>query len=144
MKDFTKNKVITRINILICTVLIMLLLVLLFVSTPLNENNRNKESIMVSLFIDFQDGFSDDTVVVEVNGQEIFNKKNVNTDYSLGLADSVDRKVPKGTVDIKVSVPSRNISDTFSLEVTNNVYMGVSFVDDRIDHHISDEMFQYF
>ncbi|MCG8603684.1 hypothetical protein MJD09_01610 [bacterium] len=99
---------------------------------------------MASLGIDFQDGFSDDTVVVRVDGQVIFQKKGVNTDYSLGRADSVEIRVKEGTVNVDVHVPSRNLSDTAALEVSTKVYLGVSINDDKISFRISDEMFLYF
>ena len=99
---------------------------------------------MASLVIDLQDGFSDDTVVIRVDGQEIFHKEGVNTDYSLGRADSVEIQVPEGSVNVEVTVPSRHLSDTIVLEVSTTVYLGVSILDDRIDYRISDEMFLYF
>ena len=99
---------------------------------------------MVTLAIDLQDGFSDDTVVIRVDGQEIFHKEGVNTDYSLGRADSVEIQVPEGSVNVEVTVPSRHLSDTIVLEVSTTVYLGVSILDDRIDYRISDEMFLYF
>jgi hypothetical protein len=99
---------------------------------------------MVSLVIDLQDGFSDDTVVIRVDGQEVFHKEGVNTDYSLGRADSVEIPVPEGCVNVEVTVPSRHLSGTIVLEVSATVYLGVSILDDRIDYRISDEMFLYF
>ncbi len=99
---------------------------------------------MISLLIDLQDGFSDDIVVIKVDNQEIFNKKGVNTDYTLGRADSVETKVCKGSVDFTVTVPSKSLSDTVVLEVAAKVYLGVSIIDDRIVFRISDEFFTYF
>lgn len=99
---------------------------------------------MASLVIDLQDGFSDDTVVIRVDGQEIFHKRGVNTDYALGRADSVKIQVPEGSVEVAVTVPSRHLSDTIVLEVSTTVYLGVSILDDGIDYRISDEMFLYF
>ena len=99
---------------------------------------------MISLVIDLQDGFSDDIVVIKVDNQEIFHKKGVNTDYTLGRADSVETKVSKGSVNVAVNVPSKSLSDTVVLEVVNKVYLGVSIIDDRIVFRISDEIFTYF
>lgn len=99
---------------------------------------------MASLVIDLQDGFSDDTVVVQVDGQEKYDKQGVNTDYALGLADSVEIQVPEGSVNVQITVPSRQLSGTIVLEVSTTVYLGVCILDDRIDYRISDEMFQYF
>ena len=99
---------------------------------------------MVPFVIDLQNGFSFDTVVVQVDGQEIFHKKDVNTDYAIGLADSVKIQVPESSVNIEVAVASRQLSDTIVLEVSTKVYLGVSILDDRIDFRISDEMFLYY
>ncbi|MHC4617840.1 MAG: hypothetical protein ACYTEQ_08815 [Planctomycetota bacterium] len=99
---------------------------------------------MASLAIDLQDGFSDDTVVIRVDGQEIFHKQGVNTDYALGRADSVEIQIPEGSVNVEVTVPSRRLSDTIVLEVSATVYLGVSIPDDEIHFRTSDEMFLYF
>lgn len=99
---------------------------------------------MISISIDLQDGFSDDIVVVQVNGQEIFNKKGVNTDYSLGRADSVETLVPEDSVEVAVAVPSKSLSDTVVIKAAAEIYLGVSIIDDRIVFRISDKMYRYF
>ncbi len=99
---------------------------------------------MISLLIDLQDGFSDDIVVIKVDNQEIFHKKGVNTDYSLGRADSVETEVCKGSVDVAVTVPSKSLSDTVVLDVAAKVYLGLSIIDGRIVFRISYEIFTYF
>jgi hypothetical protein len=99
---------------------------------------------MVSLVIDLQDGFADDTVVICVDGQEVYHEQDVNTDYSLGRADSVEIRVSQGSVSVEIAVRSRHLSDTLALEVSKTVYLGVSILDDKIDYRISDEMFRYF
>lgn len=99
---------------------------------------------MALLVIDLQDGFSNDTVVVQVDGQEIFHKEGVNTDYSIGRADSVEIQVPEDFVRVEITVPSRRLSDTVVLKVLPTVYLGMSILDDKIEHRISDEMFLYF
>ena len=99
---------------------------------------------MISISIDLQDGFSDDIVVVHVNGQEIFNKKGVNTDYTLGRADSVEIPIREGSLDVAVAVPPKSLSDKVVIEAAADVYLGVSIIDDRIVFKISDEMYEYF
>ncbi len=98
----------------------------------------------MSLVIDLQEGFSDDIVVVQVDSREIFYKKDVNTDYSIGLADSLKIHIHKNTVTIEVTVPSKQLSDTIGLDTSTKVYLGVSIIDDRIYFKISDERFTYF
>ncbi len=45
---------------------------------------------MVLLHIAFQEGFTDDTVVVRVNGREVFRKGSVKTRLQIGYADSFE------------------------------------------------------
>ena len=99
---------------------------------------------MVSLVIDLQAGFSNDTVVVEVNRKEVLNRTMMSTDYSIGLAYSTEVQVPQGPVTIAVHVPSRGISDIFSEELSNKTYLGVSIVNSQINFDSSNEMFTYF
>lgn len=98
---------------------------------------------MSSLFIDLQDGFSHDTVIVKVNDREVFHKDNVKTDYALGRADSVEISIHQDQV-VVVDVPSRHLSDTLALESTHTIYLGISIIEDRIDFRISDKRFLYF
>jgi S-adenosylmethionine hydrolase len=99
----------------------------------------------VALVIDLQEGFKEDTVVIRVNGREIFNKEDVSTDYSLGRADSVETQVLRGSsVRLEVAVPSQQLSESLALEVSKDVYLGVSVRDGKIDHQLSDEPFKYF
>ena len=99
---------------------------------------------MASLIIDFQEGFSNDTVVVNVEGSEIFHKNDINTDYSLGRADSIEIQDIEGIVKVGVTVSTRNISGSTEIEVSKPIYLGVSIKSGRISFSISDEMFQYF
>ena len=94
--------------------------------------------------IDLQEGFSDDIVVVQVNGQEIFNKKGVKTDYSSGLADLIKIPISESSVEVAVAVPPKSLSDKVVIEATADVYLGVSIIEDRIVFKISDEMYEYF
>ena len=98
------------------------------------------------IVIDLQDGFADDEVLILAEGQEIFNKKGVNTDYSIGLAESVQFEVSEKTiaVDVTVDVPSRRLSGSIKIGGYSISYLGVSILDDEIDFHTSDEGFIYF
>ncbi len=99
---------------------------------------------MIPLVIDIQDGFLEDTVAIKVDNEEIFYKKDVNTDYSLGRADSVEVQVSEGTINVEITVLSRHISGVISIKVSAKIYLGVSIVDNKIDFKISDEMFLYY
>jgi hypothetical protein len=62
----------------------------------------------------------------------------------LGLADSWKGEVEKGPVTVEVNVQTRNIAGTIPLNVLTDTYLGVSVVNDRIEHIILDEPFVYF
>ncbi len=99
---------------------------------------------MVLLTIDLQDGFANDTVVINVAGNEIFRKGNVKTDYSIGLAESVKIEVPKGELHVTVSLTKRDISNSYSIEISEPVYLGVSLSSDKsISFKQSREAFKY-
>lgn len=99
---------------------------------------------MSKLVIDLQDGFSNDTVAIQVNGQEIFRKDAVITDYSIGRADSVESQVQPGKSRVEVTLPARGLAGTVDVDVHDTVYLGVSLQAGQVDFRISDEMFYYF
>jgi len=93
--------------------------------------------------LDFQDGFADDTVTIHIDGKEKCHTISLSTDYALGLAESVQIQVPSGSVQIQITVVSRHISELVELEVSETVYLGVSILEGRIHHQISDDRFTY-
>lgn len=107
-------------------------------------NDKGVGQAMALVVIDLQEGFSDDTVVIQVNGREAFHKLNVETDYAIGRADSVAIQVPEGPVRIEVRVPSKGLSDSQVLEAAEKVYVGVSIVQGKINFRLSHEEFLYF
>lgn len=88
---------------------------------------------MVTLAIDLQEGFVDDTVILRVNGEEVFRKEHVSTNPLLGLAHSFKTEVEKGPVNIRVDVRTRDLAKTVALEVSDDTYLGVSVVGGMID-----------
>jgi hypothetical protein len=102
-----------------------------------------KESMMATLVIDLQDGFSADTVSIHVNGKEIYHKQGVNTDLSISRADSVQTQVPAGATNITISVPSKHLSKTVTHEVATTLYLGVSIHGGVLEVQPSNEQFFY-
>ncbi len=96
------------------------------------------------LVIDLQEGFSDDTVEIQVGEQRVFHKEGVNTDYAIGLADSVGVQIHAGFVKVGVSVVSSLLSESIMLKVSTTVYLGVSIVDNVINFIVPDERFLYY
>lgn len=98
---------------------------------------------MALLHIDLQEGFADDTVTLQVNGKKVFSRECVTTRLLLGLADSVKSQVEKGLVTIEARVETRGIAKTIRLNVSADTYVGVSVVNDRIEHLVSGKPFGY-
>ncbi len=99
---------------------------------------------MPLLVIDFQEGFSEDNISVRIDEQEVLYKTDLNTDYSIGLADSFQIQVHKGLVKIDVIVPSRQLSNSIIISVSKTFYLGVSIIDHKINFISSDKMFIYY
>ena len=116
-------------------------------ATP-NENLSADGAPLLSsglstLVIELREGFSDDRVVIEVNGELVFDKEEVNTDYSIGLADLVELPIPEGTATVQVEVPSRRLSGTIESEATKTLYLRAVISEDKLELEISETLVPY-
>ena len=98
---------------------------------------------MSSIRVALQDGFEDDTVVVKVNGKEVFKRENIKTKRQIGKAASFEVEAEEGSVSVEVSLPLKNLSETIAVKVSDKVFLGVSVVEDKIEHKVSSEPFRY-
>lgn len=98
---------------------------------------------MPLLHVAFQEGFDGDTVVVRVNGKEIFRKDNVKTRLQIGYADSFENNFNKGPATVDIVLPSKSLSETVQLQLAAPTYIGVSIQQDKINCRISDQPFGY-
>lgn len=98
---------------------------------------------MATLVIDLQDGFSADTVIVHVNGEEVYHKQGVNTNLAISRADSLHIQVPDGTANMNINVLSRHLSKTVAFQVTTTLYVGISILDGALEVQFSDKQFFY-
>ena len=98
---------------------------------------------MINITIDFQDGFVNDSIECQLNGKTIYNKNNCNTSRLTGLADSVSVKAGKGLNKLKVIILSRNIEKEIPIDIKDEVFIGISVVNDTIEHIISAKPFGY-
>jgi hypothetical protein len=110
---------------------------------PESPPTRTQGGEMVILSIHLQDGFSNDTVLIEVNGKRVYEQKDVTTKLLLGKADSTQTEVEIGPVHVQVEVRTQDLADTIELEVSAATYLGISVVDGEIEFMISDEPFGY-
>jgi hypothetical protein len=82
-------------------------------------------------------------VVVRVNETEVFRKEGVTTKLLLGYADFFQAQIPEGSADVEIEVPSRDLSKSVSVRVSQEFYLGVSVRDGEIEFLARDEPFSY-
>jgi hypothetical protein len=98
---------------------------------------------MPLLHIAFQEGFDGDTVIVRIDGKEMFRKDNVKTRLQIGYAGSFETSSHEGPVTIDILLPIKNLSETVQLQLTAATYVGVSIQQGKINYRISDQPFGY-
>ena len=99
---------------------------------------------MTLLKIDLQEGFVNDTVVISLDGKEVFRSTSVKSRTQIGFAHSMELQIEKDSVIIEISLPLKNISEEISLEVLVPTFLGVSITHEgKIDWQISKEPFGY-
>ncbi len=91
-------------------------------------NSINK----VTLGIDFHDGFENDTVVVIINGQEVFRQEYVNTSLQ-AYAATFKTEIKKGTTLIKIVIPTRNLDCARKDDMTHDTQLIVSIIGNEIE-----------
>ena len=111
-------------------------------SSYMNRLNR-EGGTHVLLKLDLQDGFEGDIVTIKINDKEIYHKKGVKTELTLGYADSIDAEVPEGRCTVEVTLPERGISESIHLEIMAPVYLGLSVLDGKIIYRLSNTFFAY-
>ena len=99
---------------------------------------------MPVLHLHFQAGFSGDTVVVSAGGRELLRREGLNTDYSIGRADSATVNLPAGRVSLRIGIPVRGLSEAVTIDATATPHLAISVAGDRIDHRKSSTPFEYF
>ena len=105
--------------------------------------NTADEISLHQLHIDLQEGFTDDTVIVNVDQTEVFNKHNVQTKLLLGYANTFEVQVPAGLVKVEIVVPTQKLSKTIELPISKSTYLALSLQGNQIDHMVSDTPFGY-
>jgi hypothetical protein len=88
---------------------------------------------MISLEIHLQAMFQDDTVVVHVNGNEVFRQEGVTTDTKRMRASRIETHVPPGEVEIRVDVSTRSISGSQDFRIDQPSYVTVNLTDGHLE-----------
>ncbi|MBD2022194.1 hypothetical protein H6F43_18600 [Leptolyngbya sp. FACHB-36] len=99
---------------------------------------------MALLHIALQEGFVKDSVIIRADQQEVFQQQTVTTRTQIGLAEWVEINLPEGQTTLEIAVPSKGITQTIPLQLSGNVYLGLSITpDSRLEHQLSKEAFGY-
>lgn len=97
----------------------------------------------MTLGIDLQDGFSDDSVVVEINGKEVLRIEHLQKSGPSGLAHAFTTQLETGMKTVRCRLTTRNLERVLNFQLSKNKYLGFSVVDGFITHIFSDEPFGY-
>ncbi|WP_088889138.1 hypothetical protein [Leptolyngbya ohadii] len=99
---------------------------------------------MQLLHVALQDGFIHEDVIVRVNDEAVFQKKDVNTRFQIGFADSFELNVQDGKNKVEIVLPSKQRSESQTLEISKPMYLSISITsDETIEFRASDESFKY-
>ncbi|MCC6341020.1 MAG: hypothetical protein IT166_02410 [Bryobacterales bacterium] len=98
---------------------------------------------MPVLKVDLQEGFSGETVVLLLNGSEVY-RGTPKTRTQIGFADTRSFDLPSPQATLEVSTPRSGASISTVLDLSRDLYAGVSLAPDgSIVIHPSSEPFGY-
>ena len=99
---------------------------------------------MPQLHIALLDGFTGDTVVIRVNGREVFRESGVKTRMQISRAATFDVDVPAGAATVEVEVPERAAAARIEVPVAEAAHLGISLSrEGKVEHSVQDEPFRY-
>jgi hypothetical protein len=90
-----------------------------------------------------EEGFEDDTVIVEVNDRQVFEREGVSTRTQIGLATSFEVEVEEGEVVVAVRATSQGATGRIRHPVAGLLHVGVSVQGGDIVFRTSEEPFGY-
>lgn len=101
------------------------------------------------LHIHLQDGFKDDTIILELNNEEVLRQEKITTDLRTAIAKRFITSVTKGRVNVKVEIPSLKLVSNSEIMVDSEIYLGISITEPRtpnrkIEFFVSKERFTYY
>lgn len=99
---------------------------------------------MYLLRIDLQEGFDNDTVVITVNGSEVYHNSGVKTRLPVSVAHSFETQVAEDSAHIEVDVATKGRTGKIDLRPSEFPYLGVSLSrDGQVRFESSKEIFRY-
>ena len=103
-------------------------------------SSHNEEPV---LSIALQDGFEQESVIVSVNGKEVYRNEALQTDYRISLAASFETPLPNSPVTIAIKLPKQSITDSLQFNADTTVYVGISWLEGRLLFKTSETPFGY-
>jgi hypothetical protein len=83
------------------------------------------------------DGFSEDHVVVRINGQTVFDKSGVTTKKLYGLAAQLQPvQVSGSNATLEVQLPDRKIAATFDVDLSKGSHIPITLENGRLSHSV--------
>lgn len=98
---------------------------------------------MGTLHTDLQTGFQNDSVAIAVDGETVYEKDTVTTSLLEGMADSFEVTIESGTHQVNVQLPDRNMEASHSVDVKQDIYLGISVEEGKIVFRQSENPFGY-
>jgi hypothetical protein len=98
---------------------------------------------MQALHIALQEGFSHDEVLVRLDNASVYHGHDIATRQQIGLAASFDSQAEMGTHALEVSVPTRGLFYSHILDVSGEMWVGISVASNRVQAHVSATPFGY-
>jgi hypothetical protein len=99
---------------------------------------------MPPLHVALQEGFSDDEVVVKVNGVQVRTLTGVTTKNQIGYAGALELELPAGETNVEVAIPTRGVAEATLVRLNEPVFLGVSVTSHgQLHFHQSHEPFGY-
>ncbi len=95
------------------------------------------------LTIDLQEGFNNDSLLIRINDEDVFQAEEVTTRLLLGLARSIESNIPIGLTKVEIIIQSQELEKIVELDVKNDTFLGISIQDSDISHIVSDVPFRY-
>jgi len=96
-----------------------------------------------TLKVDFQEGFTGRTVILRINGKEVY-RAEPRTRTQIGLADSRSFELPAQKVTLDCDIPDAGVSKALVLDLNKNSFVGVSLENGgAVSFKVSNEPFGY-
>lgn len=91
--------------------------------------------------IHLQSGFDGKPVTVTVDGKQLY-AGSPETDYTIGLAHTIQGVAPSGAIELLVEAPSKGVHSTLQIELSKGKLVGINVGKGKLDYRQANQ-FQY-